>query len=599
MRKLQAAAVFLLTVVYFSYVFQLSGPDVWRSGIGDWGDPNFINYVLEHWYRSATRFSNPASPPMYFPARGTLGYSHALILYAPLYGLLRFGLAPLQAHTASIFLVLVVGTFCLYLLLRNVFALRFSEALALTTFFATSRNVVNAMTSIWSQTASVFLIPPIALLAAAGFRRPTPGPLQTAMGAAAGCLAALLFAQDFYTAQFALFFVALGGAAWLCVGTDPSLRHRIARFWEHEPRTGIRMAAVVAVIALAWMTAIFMSGGGVFHLGPVRFASRDWRRPALVALAAIAMLVYARGGPPLAQTWRANGWLRAFLAGALTGAVIFLWIYLPTYLQHPGFWEEDLMASLSPHDPTRWSAWDFIWALGTYESVRVFRFAFVAGALACLPWITRDTTVRAYAVPFLFVSLLVLVAPVRFEYFSVWRVFVAPLPGFTAIRDPRRIIYVYELAVVLVAAALVRRLPHALVFRIAMTIAVAGLVLLDWNKEVFAFNRRAEEYRRWVDSPVEVDGSCRSFFVRPATRAYTSRWDDPGILYNVDAMFVALNHGLPTLNGYSAWFPDGWRLFDPSHPGYPEAVRSWVRQRGLTDVCAFDIEERTMRPYVP
>ena len=87
--------------------------------------------------------------------------------------------------------------------------------------------------------------------------------------------------------------------------------------------------------------------------------------------------------------------------------------------------------------------------------------------------------------------------------------------------------------------------------------------------------------------------------ITPASPVYTSRWGNPGIVYNLDAMFVALNYSLPTLNGYSAWFPDGWRLFDPSHSGYPQAVASWVQQRGLTDVCAFDIEERKMRPYRP
>jgi len=319
----------------------------------------------------------------------------------------------------------------------------------------------------------------------------------------------------------------------------------------------------------------------------------------VVAALTVFALLYWHGRPRVLLARDTSGWFRAFAAGVAVGAAIFLWIYLPAYLEHHAFWEEDLMGALTAHDASRWPTWDFVWALGTYESVRVFRFAFVAGALASLPWLTGDHKVRWYAIAFLLVSLFVLVAPVRFEYFSLWRVFMTPLPGFSAIRDPRRIIYVYELAVVFLAAALIGRLADRAPLRIFMGLAVVGLLFADWNKEVFAFNRQADQYRHWVAAPVDVDRRCRSFFITPASPVYTSRWGNPGIVYNLDAMFVALNYSLPTLNGYSAWFPDGWRLFDPSHSGYPQAVASWVQQRGLTDVCAFDIEERKMRPYRP
>ena len=63
-----------------------------------------------------------------------------------------------------------------------------------------------------------------------------------------------------------------------------------------------------------------------------------------------------------------------------------------------------------------------------------------------------------------------------------------------------------------------------------------------------------------------------------------------------DAMFVSLNHGLPTLNGYSAWAPEGWNLMNPPEPEYEKRAREWASDHRLAGVCALDIDARTMRP---
>ena len=70
-------------------------------------------------------------------------------------------------------------------------------------------------------------------------------------------------------------------------------------------------------------------------------------------------------------------------------------------------------------------------------------------------------------------------------------------------------------------------------------------------------------------------------------------------LYAVDSMFISLNHSIPTLNGHSAWSPDGWGLANPQEPGYPQAVGQWIARHNLRDVCELDIEARTMKPWVP
>jgi hypothetical protein len=594
MRHVQALVALAVTVVYFSYVFQIPRNSFWRLGIGDWGDPYFINYLLEHWYISATRLTDPASPPMYFPAQGTLGYSHGLILYAPVYIAVRSVLDPFQAHNITLLLILVAGSVSLYLILREIVGLRFIEALLLTVFFCSSRNVVNRATAIWSQTASVFLIPPIILMVCVAARTPE-GMGRRGLAGLAGLLLTLLFTQEFYTAHFALLFVSTAIAAWLIVEKHAAIREWIGDLWRQERRVDARIAAVVAVVAGAWTVVLLTHGGGVITLHGFRFSSREWSRPALLTLVALGVLLYRHGLPRFEiQLGRAKQWVQPFGVGAALGCCVFLWVYLPSIFEHAGYSDDQLI--LTPHDASRWRGLNFVRALGVYDSFRPFYFAFLTAGLACLPWVRLDRKVRIYCGGFLLLSLIVLVVPVRFGTFSVWRTFFAPFPGFSAIRDPRRIIHVYELFLVFLAALLMIRLPRRSRFRFLASTILIVLLVTDWNRQVFVFGRGTAHYQRWVDAAIDIDPACKSFFIKDASEEYTSRWNYLRTLFSVDAMFVSLKYSIPTLNGYSGWDPAEWRLYQPRDPDYRLDVARWIERHHLTGVCEFDIERRTMRP---
>ena len=79
--------------------------------------------------------------------------------------------------------------------------------------------------------------------------------------------------------------------------------------------------------------------------------------------------------------------------------------------------------------------------------------------------------------------------------------------------------------------------------------------------------------------------------------AYRSRSPNTWALYANDAAFIARRYALPTLNGYSAWTPPDWHLFNPEAPDYPAAVADWISLHRLEHVCALDIEGRTMTPF--
>ena len=170
---------------------------------------------------------------------------------------------------------------------------------------------------------------------------------------------------------------------------------------------------------------------------------------------------------------------------------------------------------MSARDPSRWSTpLDFIRDLGAYDTLRSFKLVFTLGVLMWLPWFKVDRKVRLYSLWFLAVSFLVLIIPLTFHGFSIWRTLIEPLPGFAAIRDPNRIIYLYELAVVFAMGLFLTRLPSQSMLRVSAVLLALVLIATDWNREGFRTSRQILAFDRWVGEPIQVDASCRSFFMK-------------------------------------------------------------------------------------
>ena len=582
MRLARAAAILALFAAYFLHVFRLPHDTIATTALGDWVDPYFINFLLEHWHHSVWDLRDPSSPPMYFPVRGTLGYSHGLILYAPFYLAVRPFLDPFQAYNATLFLVVLCGSVCLYAILRRFMALRFAEALLLTVFFFSSRNVINGGTGVWSQRASVFLIPPILLLGIASVQLPERR-LRLGLAGLSGLLLSLLFTQDFYTAQFGVLILTLVGAGALSIAWRPAAPHGPSSWW-----------LIAAGVCLAWAIAIALHPIERTTLGPLRFSATDPTRPLLIAILASGwfFLWHVRRSDAIAKLWaRERTLLLAVAGGGLVGSFLFLWIYSGAYREHSTFPEEHLMNSLRPFDPAAWGG-----PAAPYDTLRPFVLVFIVGLLAWLPSFQIDRRVRLLFAWFLLVSIIVLVIPLKFGDFSIWKSLFGRLPGFSVIRDPGRIIPLYELAVVALVALFISRHPSTSLRRKATTALVLILLVVEWNPEVFDFGRPRSLYAHWVEGPIDIDRSCKSFYIKGASQEYMSRSFHMWALYNVDAMFISLHRSIPTLNGYSAWSPAGWDLANPQEPGYTASVNQWITRHKLRDVCALDIEKRTMSP---
>ena len=587
LRTAETAIVSVLTVAYLSTVFQVWTEPFWNAGLGDWIDPNFINSLLESWYYSLARFENPVSPPVFYPTPGTLGYSHGLILYVPFYVPLRWVLHPFQAYNLAILLVIAVGTVCLYAFLRRQLSLTFLEAGVLSAFFAASPNVLDGGLNTWTQRASVYLVPPI-LLTGAGALAAT-GRRRAVLTFVTGLLSTLLFTQDFYSGQFTFAFAA---CALL-----PFVASRAARAvdWTTASRPA-RTALIVGLVAAAWSASVALTGGGTVRILGTAIRSTDPVRPLILSLAALSVFAWPHRAHLSARLRRIPPGSVPFTAGALLGGLIFLWIYLPVYLTFPGFGEEEFQRQLRDRDPALLlRPWQLIATFHGFATLRPFALIAAAVVVAWWPPARVPTRLRAATLFWLAVSVLVFLIPFRFGDFSVWADLVRPFPGFNSIRDPLRVIYQYELAVVLAVAFVLSRLSARWLRGGVIAVAV-GMMLLSPNRTVFGFGRPNQEYDRWVAAPIRVDPSCRSFYMAPAPPDYVARSPEPWTLYSNDAAFIAMRLGVPTLHGVSAWTPNDWHVRQPDAPGFGEAVQQWVRQHGLTGVCALDLRSRAMLP---
>jgi hypothetical protein len=97
----------------------------------------------------------------------------------------------------------------------------------------------------------------------------------------------------------------------------------------------------------------------------------------------------------------------------------------------------------------------------------------------------------------------------------------------------------------------------------------------------------------WIAAAPRPPEGCRIFYVTPHA-GLPSR---TGPQHQDDAMLLAEIRGIPTVNGYSSWFPDGWALEDPANPDYAGAIRNWADRNGIAQgLCGLEPRVGTWTP---
>lgn len=509
---------------------------------GDRGDARLIAFLHEHVYQWLSFRSTLLSPPFFYDVPQTLGYSEAFLLNQVVYAPLRLlGADPYLALSLVIVALSVASFACGYLFLRR---LGVSRAIA-------------------------------------------------ALGALVMTFPNNLYIKSRHLQHFAVYYLPV--VAW-CVAVAAMEIHT-------RPRRACLFGGVAGlVLGMVFSTGYYMAW--FFGLG-------------LVVLTIVAAgLVW----PALRDWWRQGGWRVAQLLfwtvlGFGAAIAVFLEIYAPALASGATRTLGDYLL-FAPHPEELFNVgnWNLIWSrpIAAIGIVSAEQRAFgetslaitpilqllllVAGGFAlrrrCWPQTAQGRVARALALGGLIVCVLfyVFIIKVNEQTLFVW--LQAYVPGAMAIRVGYRAMIVGNLfAVIAVAVAfdrIVRRAlanprPSRRIVQVSVVSLLLAMVAIEQiNAGPATFMSRAYE-RQHLARLGRAPSTCQTFFVaaQPDRQPYEVQ---------IDAMMIALQQRLPTINGYSGFWPPGWELGDPKADNYERLAMKWARAHDLQDgLCRADV----------
>jgi hypothetical protein len=523
--------VWLVGALVF-YRAQLTSGFKWLRG--DPADTVLAAYLCEHWFRVFHGQASWLSPSFFYPLKGVLGWSDTFFLYEIFYAPLRLlGCDMFLALQLTVILFSLVGFASFVYLVRLGFGTPLPAALVCGLIFTFS----NALWvhSVHVQLTGVYLVPAIFLVgwlgwrAAAG-RRVWLGALLTG---AAGLLWALLLFSAYYIGWFSTLAVGIALVFLVIMGRGPLIREAIAALRK-------RRTAVVCGCA-----------GLVAGLIPFARTYLPARHPTTYASA----LHYAGHVRDLANVGQGN--------------II---------------WSELLKSTLK----ARASMYEVSYAV---TPLVMFLALAGAGLAAWLLLAGRQArlSVARLAVALTGTAVITAILPLNTRFGSAWAT-VWHLPGASALRAIDRLQLVTGMLAILAIAAAASEawvLVTAANRRAVWHVSVLALLLVAAAEQLNTsptshLNRVAQvNLLRSAKAPPR---RCRAFFVTVPGAGL------PYVEYQLDAMLVSEKVSLPTLNGYTAHFPPGWGLANPSLPSYPRAVSDWADAHGITSgLCRLDL----------
>jgi hypothetical protein len=301
--------------------------------------------------------------------------------------------------------------------------------------------------------------------------------------------------------------------------------------------------------------------------------------------------------------------------GALS---IFLIIYVPVLATGAvRTFGEYLVYAPSPIDIINVGMKNFIWS-GVIQSLRLIggdHLDNIEVSLALTPivqilllssvilafrprfWPDSETgrIARAFALAAASVCVLFYFLVIKVGNLSLFRVIYAIVPGATAIRVGDRGMVVANLFAVTAIGLTVDRLIRRF-FKLSRPLMRVGglaalMVLLSLGTiEQLNLSQTAYLSRKFEREHISALGAapraCRAFYlVSPANRE---------VELQPEAMMIALDQHIPTINGYSGLSPPGWNLDDPNLTDYEQEAVGWTARRGIVEgLCRADIGNRT------
>jgi hypothetical protein len=531
--RLVPAAVWAVGAAIFFRTPIFSGFDTLT---GDEGDVRLVVFLHEHWWKVVQGDAGWRDPPAFFPADDVLSYSDTFVLNTVLYVPLRLiGVDPFVAVQLCVIALTGLGFAAVYLLLRRHVGLERVACSLLAAAVAFANNLY--IDTAHAQLFSVNVVALIVLLALEAWRAPPP--VAPWWAAASGAGLGLLLWSNFYFGWFAVVAAAVAGSvtAVLLVATGGATQ-------------------LVAAVGARWRPIV--AAVGAISVGLVPFLITYW--PALGDRRSRSYQEVAGLAPRPFDTVNVGrdnvawGWLMRSLTD-----------------------DDERLVQLN-----RAVALTPLLLIATL----------LAGVMLAADWRRHGRSPLAFAgVVASITSLALIVLPVQFGFGGAWAWLHRLVPGGSAIRVYARIELVTVLtAVIAVACALkvlecqhIRRIPSYVLTLVVLVIAGEQINTTENFREL---DRRPQV--AMLDAVPAAPDGCRAFWVVPPSGRNADH-------ASIDAMLIAHRIGIPTLNGYSGWMPDGWDL-QPGSETYTANVAAWIEQHGLTGTtCAYDLDAHDWR----
>ena len=506
------------------------------GAFGDKEDGYIAISFIEHWHHVFTGAAHWTDPIFFFPQRGALGYTDAFFLLGLVHAPLR--MLGVDAFTAYMVVVMLLAA-AGFFGFRRLAIVHFglSPASAAVGAFLFAFANVDAVKMIHVQCYCAMLLPGLCDLALSAWSSRRHG---TLLGAAVGLLYGALFLTSFET---------------------------------------------------AWFFGCYLMLLALLHPAACGFAAtRALAREMVTAKRAV---------------------LLAAACGFAIGIVPFLLLYLPVFLaghsrdfaeaaSNMAEWRD--LANVTPENAAWGPLMQWLGIAGrpdrpVWEVELAFTPAvmavFIGGTIALARRTGRPRTGADSYLLMLGLAVIVFWL-LQMDWFGVrpWRAIRAAIPGGSALRY----IFRSQLVANLFVCLLVARVLVWLEMRRLATMLLCGFLVVEQINLVWPPTVSRREALAWIEAARQPAAGCRIFYL---ARSGESGGPIPEER-QAAAMLFAEVRNIPTVNGYSSWFPDHWALDDPESPRYPAAVRDWAERTGISrELCALALPAGRWTPGLP
>jgi hypothetical protein len=556
-RRLLAWSLVLTLGALGTYQFHIA---IFSSGFdlfpGDRGDARSFVYLAEHWHQVLIGHGDLLSPSMFYPVKGSLGYTDTFVAQALPYSLLReAGFDMFSALAVPVILLNFLNYISCFILLSRVLHFNTIASCVGALFFAFNSPKINHPGHFNLQPA-LFL--PLVVIFIIQFAKNAANLTQKKAFWLLS-LASLFLNLQLLTALYpGWFFIFWSFLFFVLAFSFPATRFFmlgvIRRFW--APLMG---STIVFFLGLIPLLLVY-----------------------LPAIQAVGWRPYGLVSPLIPEFWSlllmGNG---NYVWGDVSAAI---WRMHP--LSSP---EHNIGIGLVPS-----AAWltIMVWAIWMVKKYAKGHTTLNKNRLEAT---NSEMNYLFLSLAVLATSLLYFIGMKYWNDSSPWRFVYLFFPGAKGFRTVTRYVTVLSLPMAIAFAFMVqygmqkissqKRVPVRLFLIFAMFVIVSFGLFEQFGRTA-SFSKSAEI--AWLNKlAARLPENCSSFYVVAGPVRRQVKYE-----YQIDAMLVSIMRKVPTLNGYSGHAPPGWSLREVEAPGYEENVKQWINRHKIKgNICRLEIGE--------